>query len=100
MRPLKKRCPNIIEARSLGVSPRYRNPLKIGGYRGLVVNTSAILFRVVVMILPPFIVPTIVYIKKAERVGFEPTVTKGDTRSPGAPDRPLQHLSAESNYAN
>jgi hypothetical protein len=28
-------------------------------------------------------------------VGFEPTVAKGDTRSPGAPDRPLQHLSAE-----
>ena len=31
----------------------------------------------------------------AERVGFEPTVAKGDTRSPGAPDRPLQHLSIE-----
>ena len=30
----------------------------------------------------------------AERVGFEPTVAKGYTRSPGAPDRPLQHLSA------
>ena len=29
----------------------------------------------------------------AERVGFEPTVAKGYTRSPGAPDRPLQHLS-------
>jgi hypothetical protein len=29
----------------------------------------------------------------AERVGFEPTVANGDTRSPGAPDRPLQHLS-------
>jgi hypothetical protein len=29
----------------------------------------------------------------AERVGFEPTVGKTDTRSPGAPDRPLQHLS-------
>ncbi len=29
----------------------------------------------------------------AERVGFEPTVAKGDTRSPGAPVRPLQHLS-------
>ena len=29
----------------------------------------------------------------AERVGFEPTVAKDDTRSPGAPDRPLQHLS-------
>jgi hypothetical protein len=28
-------------------------------------------------------------------VGFEPTVAKGDTRSPGAPDKPLQHLSAE-----
>ena len=28
----------------------------------------------------------------AERVGFEPTVAKGYTRSPGAPDRPLQHL--------
>ena len=26
-------------------------------------------------------------------MGFEPTVAKGDTRSPGAPDRPLQHLS-------
>ena len=32
-------------------------------------------------------------IRMAERVGFEPTVAKGDTRSPGAPDRPLQHLS-------
>ncbi len=31
----------------------------------------------------------------AERVGFEPTVAKGDTRSPGAPDKPLEHLSAE-----
>ena len=31
--------------------------------------------------------------KVAERVGFEPTVGKPDTRSPGAPDRPLQHLS-------
>ena len=31
---------------------------------------------------------------RAERVGFEPTVAKGDTRSPGAPVRPLQHLSA------
>ena len=30
----------------------------------------------------------------AERVGFEPTVAKGYTRSPGVPDRPLQHLSA------
>ena len=30
----------------------------------------------------------------AERVGFEPTVAKGYTRSPGAPDSPLQHLSA------
>ena len=30
---------------------------------------------------------------RAERVGFEPTVGKSDTRSPGAPDRPLQHLS-------
>src|SRR4030042_6813095 len=29
----------------------------------------------------------------AERVGFEPTVAKGDPRSPGAPVRPLQHLS-------
>jgi hypothetical protein len=29
----------------------------------------------------------------AERVGFEPTVAKGYTRSPGAPDSPLQHLS-------
>ena len=29
----------------------------------------------------------------AERVGFEPTVAIGYTRSPGAPDRPLQHLS-------
>ena len=28
-----------------------------------------------------------------ERVGFEPTVAKGYSRSPGAPDRPLQHLS-------
>ncbi len=26
-------------------------------------------------------------------MGFEPTVAKGDTRSPGAPDSPLQHLS-------
>jgi hypothetical protein len=26
-------------------------------------------------------------------VGFEPTVANGDTRSPGAPDSPLQHLS-------
>ncbi|GEM_PF-5347400 len=32
----------------------------------------------------------------AERVGFEPTVARGDTRSPGAPVRPLQHLSFES----
>ena len=32
-------------------------------------------------------------IRKAERVGFEPTVAKGYTRSPGAPVRPLQHLS-------
>ena len=31
----------------------------------------------------------------AERVGFEPTVAKGDTRSPGVPVRPLQHLSTE-----
>jgi hypothetical protein len=31
----------------------------------------------------------------AERVGFEPTVGKPDTRSPGVPVRPLQHLSAE-----
>jgi hypothetical protein len=31
----------------------------------------------------------------AERVGFEPTVAKDDTRSPGAPDRPLQHLSLQ-----
>ena len=30
----------------------------------------------------------------AERVGFEPTVAKGYTRSPGAPVRPLQHLSS------
>ena len=30
----------------------------------------------------------------AERMGFEPMVAKGDTRFPGAPDRPLQHLSA------
>ena len=30
----------------------------------------------------------------AERVGFEPTVAKGYTRSPGVPDSPLQHLSA------
>ena len=30
----------------------------------------------------------------AERVGFEPTVGKPDTRSPGVPVRPLQHLSA------
>ncbi len=29
----------------------------------------------------------------AERVGFEPTVGEPDTRSPGVPDRPLQHLS-------
>jgi hypothetical protein len=29
----------------------------------------------------------------AERVGFEPTVANDDTRSPGAPDSPLQHLS-------
>jgi hypothetical protein len=29
----------------------------------------------------------------AERVGFEPTVGKPHTRSPGAPDSPLQHLS-------
>ena len=28
-------------------------------------------------------------------MGFEPTVALGDTRSPGAPDRPLQHLSTE-----
>jgi hypothetical protein len=37
----------------------------------------------------------------AERVGFEPTVGKPDTRSPGVPVRPLQHLSAErvANYA-
>ena len=34
---------------------------------------------------------------RAERVGFEPTVAKGYTRSPGAPDRPLQHLST--NYS-
>ena len=26
-------------------------------------------------------------------MGFEPTVAKGYTRSPGVPDRPLQHLS-------
>ena len=31
----------------------------------------------------------------AERVGFEPTVGKPDTRSPGVPVRPLQHLSTE-----
>ena len=31
----------------------------------------------------------------AERVGFEPTVAKGYTRSPGVPDRPLQHLSCD-----
>ena len=31
----------------------------------------------------------------AERVGFEPTVAKGYTRSPGVPDRPLQHLSVK-----
>ncbi len=34
-------------------------------------------------------------------MGFEPTVAKGYTRSPGVPDRPLQHLSAvcgKSNY--
>ncbi len=30
----------------------------------------------------------------AERAGFEPAVALGDTRSPGVPDRPLQHLSA------
>ena len=35
----------------------------------------------------------------AERVGFEPTVGKPDTRSPGAPDRPLQHLSVISTQA-
>ena len=34
----------------------------------------------------------------AERVGFEPTVAKGYTRSPGAPDRPLQHLSVAKLY--
>ena len=28
-------------------------------------------------------------------MGFEPTVGKPDTRSPGVPVRPLQHLSAE-----
>ena len=33
--------------------------------------------------------------QEAERVGFEPTVACDDTRSPGAPDRPLQHLSTE-----
>ena len=31
----------------------------------------------------------------AEGVGFEPTVPKGYTRSPGVPDRPLWHPSAE-----
>ena len=32
----------------------------------------------------------------AERVGFEPTVPiTRNTRFPGAPDRPLQHLSTE-----
>jgi hypothetical protein len=34
-----------------------------------------------------------IVIRVAERVGFEPTVAKSDTRSPGAPVRPLQHLS-------
>ena len=34
----------------------------------------------------------------AERVGFEPTVGRPDTRSPGAPDSPLQHLSEKSFY--
>ena len=33
----------------------------------------------------------------AERVGFEPTVARSYTRSPGAPDRPLQHLSSTEN---
>jgi hypothetical protein len=33
------------------------------------------------------------YTGVAERVGFEPTVAKGYTRSPGVPVRPLQHLS-------
>ena len=34
----------------------------------------------------------------AERVGFEPSVAFDDTRSPGVPDRPLQHLSRASTY--
>jgi hypothetical protein len=29
----------------------------------------------------------------AERAGFEPAVTRGYTRSPGVPVKPLQHLS-------
>ena len=34
----------------------------------------------------------------AERVGFEPTVAKSYTRFPGAPVRPLQHLSRNIKY--
>jgi hypothetical protein len=41
MRPLKKRC-RILPAGGLGVSPSYKSPPKIGGYRGLIESISAV----------------------------------------------------------
>jgi len=37
----EKRC-RILPAGSLGVSPRFKNPPRFGGYRGLIENISAV----------------------------------------------------------
>jgi len=41
-RPLKKRCPDVIGAGGLGVSPSFKKSPKIWGIRGLIETISAV----------------------------------------------------------